>query len=107
MSKVKKIFGNVGWLASSQFIITVCTFIWTILIARYLGVSEYGIYGFAISLTGILIILADFGINTHIVRDVSTDNSIASKYLGNAIPLKSVFAAASFVVILAILIDEI
>lgn len=103
MSNVKRIFSNMGWLASSQLIITVCTFIWTIVIARYLGVAEYGIYGFAISLTGILIIIADFGINTHIVRDVSTNNCIASKYLGNAIPLKSVFSAAAFIVMIVIL----
>lgn len=103
MSVVKKIFGNASWLVLSQAINTVCTFIWTILIARYLGVEEYGIYGFAISLTGILIIVADFGINTHIVREVATDNGIASKYLGNAIPLKSVFAAAAFLLVAVIL----
>ena len=103
MSSVKRIFSNMGWLVSSQLIITVCTFIWTIISARYLGVAEYGIYGFAISLTGILIIIADFGINTHIVRDVSTDNSLASKYLGNAIPLKSVFSIAAFMVMVVVL----
>lgn len=103
MSRVKKIFANMNWLVISQLIVTICVFIWTILIARYLGVAEYGVYGFAISLTGILIIIADFGINTHIVRDVATDNSIASKYLGNAIPLKSVFAAATFILTLIIL----
>lgn len=103
MSVAKKIFGNASWLVISQVIITFCTFIWTILIARYLGVEEYGIYGFAISLTGILLIVADFGINTHIVREVATDNGIASKYLGNAIPLKSIFAAAAFLLTAAIL----
>ncbi|MBQ2651974.1 MAG: flippase [Methanobrevibacter sp.] len=103
MSKVRRIFSNMGWLVSSQLIITVCTFIWTIIIARYLGVFEYGIYGFAVSITGIMVIIADFGINTHIVRDVSTDYSIASKYLGNAIPLKSVFAIASVLLLLLVL----
>lgn len=103
MSRVKKIFANMNWLVFSQLIVTVCVFIWTIVIARYLGVAEYGIYGFAISLTGILIIIADFGINTHIVRDVATDNSTASKYLGNTIPLKSFFAAATFILVLVIL----
>ncbi|MBQ6344764.1 MAG: flippase [Methanobrevibacter sp.] len=103
MSRVKKIFVNMNWLVFSQLIVTICVFIWTILIARYLGVGEYGVYGFAISLSGILIIIADFGINTHIVRNVATDNSIASKYLGNAIPLKSVFALVTFILTLAIL----
>lgn len=103
MNNVKTIFGNISWLAISQFVVSVCTFLWTVIIARYLGVTEYGIFGFAISLTGILIVLADFGINTHIVRDVSTNNDLAPKYLGNAIPLKLVFAIVTFLVILAIL----
>ena len=103
MNKVKTIFGNISWLVISQFVVSICTFIWTIIIARYLGVEEYGIFGFALSLTWILIVLADFGINTHIVRMVSTNKDIAPKYLGNAIPLKSVFAIVTFLVILIIL----
>lgn len=104
MNKVKTIFGNISWLVISQFVVSICTFIWTIIIARYLGVEEYGIFGFALSLTGILIVLADFGINTHIVRMVSTNKDIAPKYLGNAIPLKSVFAIVTFLVILILLL---
>ena len=75
----------------SQIIACVSGFIWTILIARYLGVNKYGIIGFATSLTGILAITLDFGISTHIVRAVATDYDSAPKYLGNAIPLKSIF----------------
>lgn len=104
MSRIKIIFKNMSWMLISQIIGSICGFIWTILIARYLGVNDYGILGFAISLTGILAITTDFGISTHIVRHISTDYKSAPKYLGNVIPLKSLFASVSFILTLIILI---
>lgn len=104
MSQVQTIFKNMSWLVVSQIIASVCGFIWTILIARYLGVNDYGILGFAISLTGILAITLDWGISTHIVRHVSTDYDSAPKYLGNALPLKSIFSVGAFLLTLIILI---
>lgn len=104
MSQVQRIFKNLSWLAISQIIASVCAFIWTVLIARYLGVNDYGILGFAISLTGIMGITVDFGISTHIVRHIATNYDSAPKYLGNAIPLKSLFSIGSLFLTLIILI---
>lgn len=104
MNHVKIILKNMSWLAISQVIASICGFIWTVLMARYLGVSEYGIFGFATSLTGMLAITADLGISTHIVRHIATDYDSTPKYLGNAIPLKSIFAIGTFILTLIILI---
>ena len=104
MSQVQTIFKNMSWLAVSQVIASICGFIWTMLIARYLGVSDYGILGFAIAFSGILGIMDDLGISTHIVRHIATNYDSASKYLGNAIPLKTVFALFTFSLTLIILI---
>ena len=104
MSQVRTIFKNMSWLLISQIIASICGFIWTIVIARYLGVSDYGIMGFAISLTGILAFTVDFGISTHIVRHIATDYDSTPKYLGNAIPLKSIFAIVTFIITLIVLI---
>lgn len=104
MSNVKTIFSNMSWLFVSQIIASVCGFIWTIVIARYLGVNDYGILGFAISLTGILAITMDLGVNSHVVREIATDYDLTPKYLGNAIPLKSLFVIGTFILTLIILI---
>lgn len=104
MSQIKTIFKNMSWLFISQIIASICGFIWTILLARYLGVSKYGVLSFAISFTGILTILNDLGIATHIIRHISTDYDSANKYLGNAIPLKSLFSVITFGISLIILI---
>lgn len=104
MSQVQTIFKNLSWLVISQIIASICGFIWTILMARYLGVSDYGILGFAISLTGMLAILTDLGINTHVVRHIATDYDSAPKYLGNAFPLKFIFGIGTFILTFIILI---
>jgi len=104
MSQVQTIFKNMSWLLVSQIIASVCGFIWTILMARYLGVERYGIFGFATSFTAILVILVDLGISTHIVRHIATDYDSAPKYIGNAIPLKVIFAIGCTIITLITLI---
>lgn len=104
MSQVKTIFKNMSWLLISQIIASICAFIWTVLMARYLGVDKYGIFGFATSLTAILAVTVDLGINTHVIRHVATDYDSAPKYLGNAIPLKSIFGVGTMILTVIILI---
>ena len=104
MSQVQTIFKNMSWLFISQIVASICAFIWTILMARYLGVTKYGIFGFATSLTSILMVTTDLGLNTHIVRHISTDYDSAPKYLGNAIPLKCIFSIGTIILTLIILI---
>ena len=104
MSKIQTIFKNMSWLFISQIIASICAFVWTVLMARYLGVEQYGIVGFAISITGILGILDDLGISTHIVRHIATNYESAPKYLGNAIPLKIIFSIVKVIITLIILI---
>ena len=104
MSEIRTIFKNFSWLMASQIVTTICAVVWTFLIGRYLGVSRYGIMNFAISFTGIAGIIMDLGINTHVVRHIATDFDSSSKYLGNAIPLKSAFSILSFIIILIVLI---
>ena len=104
MSQIQTIFKNFSWLLFSQIITTICAFVWTILIGRYLSVSDYGIMNFAISFTGIIALTMDFGISTHIIRHIATDFDSSSKYLGNAIPLKSLFSFFTFLLALIILI---
>ena len=104
MSQVRTIFKNMSWLFVSQLIAGISGFIWTILIGRYLSVSNYGIMNFAISFTGIIAMTMDLGISTHIVRHIATDFDSSPKYLGNAIPLKSIFSFFTFFLALIILI---
>lgn len=105
-SKVRTVFANMSWLLVSQIITSICAFVWTILTARYLGPSEYGVFGTAVSVSVLFGFLADFGITTYIVRAISTDFENESKYLDNALSLKiflSIFYMAVIFIALLVL----
>lgn len=92
MNKVRTVFANMSWLMFSQIITSVCAFVWTILTARYLGVSDYGLFGTAVSFATIFGVCADLGVTTYIVRSISTDFDNEKKYLGNALGIKLILA---------------
>lgn len=98
VNKIKTIVTNMSWLVISQLIASVCAFIWTILIAKYLGPSEFGIMGTAISIASTFVFLADFGISTYIIRAISTDMEHEEKYLNNSITLKFFLAILYFII---------
>lgn len=102
-NRVQTIFANMSWLMVSQIITSACAFIWTILTARYLGPSDYGIFGTAVSFTVLFAVLADFGVTTYIVRAISTDLEHEGKYLNNAISLKLFLSLLYLSVILLVL----
>lgn len=86
-NKVRTIFANMSWMLIAQVISSVFAFIWTILVAKYLGPSEYGIFGTAISFTGIFVFILNLGVVTYITRSISTDLENEEKYLNGVFSL--------------------
>ena len=102
MNKVRTIFANMSWLMISQIITSVCAFVWTLLTARYLGVSDYGILGTATSFSVIIIVVADLGVTTYITRTIAVDYNVEKEYLGNAIGLKLILSVIYLILTLFI-----
>lgn len=97
-NKVKTIFANMSWLMVSQILTSVFAFVWTILTARYLGPSDYGVFGTAVSFSTIFGVFATFGIFTYLVRAISTDFENEDKYINNTLSLK-IFLAIFYLII--------
>ncbi|UTB32989.1 MAG: flippase [Methanobacterium sp. ERen5] len=74
-------------------------FFTTLYTARYLGVEGFGILSLALSITGIFGVLTDFGLTTLTIREVSRDNSLANKYIGNTAVMKLFLSLLTFGVI--------
>ena len=102
-SKVKTIFANMSWLMISQVLTSVLAFIWTILMARYLGPSDYGIFGAAVSISTLLGVFASFGIFNYLVRAISTDVENVDKYLNNTFGLK-IFLAIFYLIVVFVVV---
>jgi O-antigen/teichoic acid export membrane protein len=63
-----------------------------IYIARKLGDEDFGKLSFAYSFAGICFIVADFGLSTILIRNVSRQKELTREYIGNILVLKIVLS---------------
>lgn len=79
---------NSIWLFTAETVSKLLALIIQIVAARYLGDKGFGVFAFAFAMTGILWVLADSGINTFLVREISRSPDHVEDYLSNAFVLK-------------------
>jgi len=99
MNPLRRIAKNTFVLLISQFVGLGLGFFFTLYTARYLGAEGYGALAFAISFAGLFAVFADLGLNQLTTREVARDRSLASKYLGNLLVIKTLLIALTFVLI--------
>jgi O-antigen/teichoic acid export membrane protein len=88
MSSKKIILKNTIWLYSSEIISQLLSFIFVVLIARYLGDSVLGVYSFAFAFVSLFVVIFDFGLLLYSVREVAKDHTKTSKYFNNILTLR-------------------
>lgn len=98
-SSASAILRNAGWLIVGEAAYRGSRFVLTILLARYLGVAEFGRWSFAIALAALLAIVADFGLSTVTVRDVAADRGGMRRYAGNMVAVKVPLSLATLALI--------
>ena len=76
-------------LSESTRILPALLFIY---IARKLGDEDFGKLSFAYSFAGICFIVADFGLSTILIRNVSRQKELTKEYVGNILVLKIVLS---------------
>jgi O-antigen/teichoic acid export membrane protein len=76
-------------LSESTRILPALLFIY---IARKLGDEDFGKLSFAYSFVGICFIVADFGLSTLLIRNVSREKELTREYVGNILALKIVLS---------------
>jgi len=77
-------------LVGSRLIAWVLALVMTIMLPRFLGVTGFGQLYLAMTLTGIMAILVEFGLNSLVARQVSWRRQDATRYLANGAVLKTV-----------------
>ena len=102
MSKVRKIFKNLIINFSSAIIVSLLSLVFTVIIARYLGSSAYGMFSYALSYIAIFIAFNDFGFATVAIRDIAKDPSKTQRYFSNIFTLKLIFSVIVFLAALVI-----
>lgn len=90
MSTVQRLAKNTSLLMFSQISSFIIAFIYTVYMARYLGVEDFGLLSFALALISIIGIFADLGLNTLMTRELSRDKFLTRKYVNNIFSVKLV-----------------
>ncbi|MFA6428030.1 MAG: flippase [Candidatus Buchananbacteria bacterium] len=70
----------------------VLSFVYFVVVARFLSVGEIGKYTFALSFTAIFAIIIDFGLGQLLTREVAKDRRQTQKLLANILSLKLILA---------------
>lgn len=97
-----KIIKNSLFLTGSQVIARAIGFLYLIFLGRQLGVEQFGIYVFTISLVYNFVPVADFGIERLVMRDIARKHEDAQYYFSRLAPLKLLTAFISVVLTLVL-----
>ncbi len=73
-----------------------------LLLARYLGVSQFGKFSLVLAFVELFRVMADFGVDTAVIRRLSVSDEDQSNLVGNTISLKLILATASYFLTLLI-----
>lgn len=95
---INNIFKNFSSLFFSNIIINLLSFLYTILLARYLGVEGFGVLSLALAFGGIFGIVTDLGLGSLSTREVSRNKSLAPEYLSNILVIRFILAILTFIV---------
>jgi O-antigen/teichoic acid export membrane protein len=74
---------NSGWMVIGQGLSVLLQAAYFVLLARLLGVREYGVYGGAFALAAIASVYTSLGSGTLFMRYVSSDHALFPQYWGN------------------------
>jgi O-antigen/teichoic acid export membrane protein len=86
--RLKEIFKNAAFGSVSNIINLGSGLFLTLMIANYLGAGKLGLYAMVISLASIVFVVTNMGIQTILIREVSRDRSLISKYLSNSLGIR-------------------
>ena len=103
MGTVKRIYWNTVYLGTAEIVSRILQFVVMLYAARLLSKEHFGKFSFALSLSLIAIVLADLGINTLLIREISRNKKLAGKYFVNAFFTKAVLSFITYFIIMTVL----
>ena len=96
----QRILSNVAWAFSGKIVSLASVLIVGILVARYLGPTQYGLLNYVISYVTIFTILSNFGLDDIEVREMSKPERSCNEVLWAGIRLRVCLATITYVIII-------
>lgn len=104
MSKLHTIKKNFFSLAFAEIVTKAIGALLYMVLARYLGPSEFGIYSIAISFVTIFSIIANLGVDPFLVKEIARDPVKTAPLLQSAVTIKLLGSLTSYIAILSCII---
>lgn len=97
-----RVLKNSLWLTLSSIISKVIAFFTIILIARNLGVEQFGVYALIFTIIGLASLLANYGFDPLMIREIARNPFNTDLTISNSTFLKFVFSLLSLIILLTI-----
>lgn len=94
---------NSLFLVAGQFVSRAIGFVYILILARYLGVEDFGTFNLVMSFVLIAATGSEFGLGRLMVRDLARDANLVSSYLSTLLPLRGVLAVGGYLALLAVI----
>lgn len=97
----RKILANISWLFLDKIFRVGLNFAITVLIARYLGAQNFGLWNYVIAFVALFSILSSLGLDSIVTRNLVKEEGLKEEILGAAFILK--LSGASLALILSVI----
>jgi O-antigen/teichoic acid export membrane protein len=107
MAIERRIAENTFWLFLGRVLIGILHLVTMALLARYLGVVNYGKFVFALAFLAFFNVFSVFGVDTVLIREISRNKAEASRLIGCGFIIKIFFSflAITLTIFFTILLD--
>lgn len=102
-SNLTKIISNCVWLFADRIMRMVIGLFVGLLVARYLGPEQFGIYNYAIAFVALFGTLATLGFDSIVIRDIVNEPACKDKTLGSAFVMKLMGGFATLMISIVLL----
>ncbi len=100
---LRKLAVNFTSILSANALSRVISLVYIIILSRYLGAADIGVYGTLFAYISFGNVIADFGINRMLVRDIARAPTSAQAFLDRVVTLRLILSAISFAVWLGVI----
>jgi PST family polysaccharide transporter len=98
---IRDSLSNIGWLSGDRFLRMFGAVVAGMVVARYLGPSQFGLLNYGLAIYGLFNVISNLGLDQLVIRDLALDDSGEPEILGSGFVLK---AAASVITTIAAVI---
>ncbi len=100
---MRKILGQASWLFIAQVLTRMIGFIYTIFLARNLGVSDFGLYSAVLAYFSLFSSISEFGFNRYLITELAVDKLKVSQLLFSVSLLRTTIVSVLFAIFATLL----